>query len=127
MCSAARFEEVGGYDESLTGAEDWDLADRVEQAGYRLGRVESFADHDEGRLRPRDTSRKKRYYGLHSAEYLAEARKSGVRQFLRTALIARPVMLLRQPHRAVGLLVLKTVEASQGNRIILSPTLAFLL
>ena len=44
------FENVSGYDEELEAGEDYDLHARIEEAGYKIGRVESFVKHHEGDL-----------------------------------------------------------------------------
>ena len=54
-------ELVGGWDESMTGAEDWDLAIRTEKYGPRL-RIISKIIHDEGRIKYFEICRKKGYY-----------------------------------------------------------------
>src|ERR1700730_278134 len=55
------FTTIGGFDERLTGPEDWDLSVRVSR-GELLPRAASFIIHDEGRLKIADHLRKKRYY-----------------------------------------------------------------
>lgn len=102
--------EVGGYDERMTGFEDWELPDRVEAAGHALGRLRSCAWHDEGRVRLRQAFRKKRYYGRDLARYLAV--RPARRRLLRPGFVARPRLLARSPHLAAGLAVLKGVEGA---------------
>jgi glycosyltransferase involved in cell wall biosynthesis len=102
-------DEVGGYDEDITGFEDWELPDRIRAAGYQVGRVTSLIMHDEGRISLRKAFSKKRYYG----HWLPRYRKVQVatpRPLGRPALLSRPGQLLRSPHRFAGLLVLKTTE-----------------
>lgn len=103
--------EVGGYDERITAFEDWELADRVEAAGYAVGRLRSHAWHDEGRIRLRQAFRKKRYYGRDLARYLA-LRPPRRRRLLRPAVLARPGLLARAPHLAAGLALLKGFECA---------------
>ncbi len=102
--------ETGGYDECLTAFEDWELAERVEGAGYSLGRLRSGAWHDEGRVCLGDAFRKKRYYGRDLASYLAA--RPGSRRLLRPGVLTRRRLLAHAPHLAAGLAVLKSVEGA---------------
>jgi glycosyltransferase involved in cell wall biosynthesis len=108
----ATFEALGGFDESLTAAEDWELADRVRDAGWRCGRVSSCVWHDEGRVRLRATFRKKRYYGRWVSDYLSRRPDRCGRRLSRTSVLAQPRELLRSPLLTVGLGVLKAVEGA---------------
>lgn len=106
----AIIEALGGWSESLVAAEDWDLADRAAEAGVGIGRIDAWIWHDEGRLRLRTTFAKKRYYGQWIEEYLRR-HPTGSRRFARTALVRRPLVLLRHPLLAAGLVFLKGTEA----------------
>ena len=106
------FDRIGGWNEELTAAEDWDLADRTRAAGMTVGRVHSWIWHDEGRTQLRVTFAKKRYYGRWIAQYLREHRSEGGRKLARLSLFSRPRLLLAHPVRAIGMLVLKSVEAA---------------
>jgi glycosyltransferase involved in cell wall biosynthesis len=105
-------DAVGGWDERLTAAEDWELADRIRAAGVPTGRVRSWIWHDEGRIQLRATFAKKRYYGRWIADYLRRGGGTGTRKLARTALLAHPVRLLREPGHAAGMALLKLVEAA---------------
>jgi glycosyltransferase involved in cell wall biosynthesis len=103
-------EAVGGYTESLTACEDWDLADRVHASGGGIGRTLARVRHDEGRVSLRRTFEKKRYYGRWLAVYLRMRTPDRRRRLVRSSLFRRPGALLRQPHLTAGLLVLKVTE-----------------
>lgn len=104
----AVLEQVGGFDERLmAGFEDWDLDDRVSAAGYAVARTRSGVWHDEGRISLRHQFRKKRWYGRTLRTY---ARRGTHRPLAPTALLSQPGLLLRRPHHAAGLAVLKGVE-----------------
>lgn len=105
-------EALGGWDENLTAAEDWDLADRTAAAGVGVGRIAAWIWHDEGRIRLRVTFAKKRYYGRWIDRYLQMHTGRGRRKFARTALLRRPGRLLRHPLRTGGMVVLKATEAA---------------
>ncbi|AGL14305.1 glycosyltransferase family A protein [Actinoplanes sp. N902-109] len=103
-------EELGGWDENLTAAEDWDLADRT-RAVATVGRVASYIWHDEGHIKLRATFAKKRYYGRWIDQYVSMHADSNTK-FARTALIRRPGALLRHPVLTAGLVALKATEAA---------------
>lgn len=104
------FVELGGYDVSLTGNEDWDLPDRVLAAGFGIGVTTAEVRHDEGRLRLGETFRKKRYYGSTLPAYLAKQGRTGRRRLNRLGFLARA--LRRSPRLGGGILILKSVEAA---------------
>jgi glycosyltransferase involved in cell wall biosynthesis len=104
-------DEVGGYEEDITGFEDWELPDRIRAAGYQVGRVPSFIMHDEGRIGLRRAFRKKRYYGHWLPRY-RKVQQAVPRPLGRPALLSHPGQLLRSPHRFAGLLLLKSIEWS---------------
>lgn len=105
------FWAIGGWDESLTAAEDWDLADRARDHHVATGRVHSWIWHDEGRIHLRQQYRKKRYYGRWVAEYMRR-RPEAARHLARTGTLSRAGSLLRRPGHAAGLATLKSVEAA---------------
>ncbi len=55
------FLAIGGFDEEMTGAEDWDLGIRTESFGPRT-RITGTILHDEGRVRIVELAKKKAYY-----------------------------------------------------------------
>lgn len=62
------FVEMGGYDEKLTGAEDYDLPARIMKK-YKIGWAKEPLLHHEGNLTLRDLVRKKYYYASQSVSY----------------------------------------------------------
>jgi glycosyltransferase involved in cell wall biosynthesis len=105
------FDLVGRWDETLTAAEDWDLADRTRAAGVGIARVPSWIWHDEGEISLRAQYTKKQYYGRWVAEYMS--RKPEARRHLsRPGLVAQVPTMLRAPVRTGGMVVLKSVETA---------------
>jgi GT2 family glycosyltransferase len=124
---AARFFErqvylkVGGYNETMTGGEDWDLTNRVRATGVQIGRIDSYIYHNEGHPRFTRTVGKMYYYAQHAAEYFeknptpsALTDKSG--PLARYKLFfSRPGRMLRNPFVGFGMLALKTAEYAAGG------------
>ena len=114
----AVYLEHGGYDESLTGPEDWDLPARMRRAGVPIGRAKRAAIvHDEGRLQLRELLRKKLYYGKSLDSYMRRHPALAVRQvpFLRGAFLRHRRRLARQPVLAAGMMVMKSAEVVAGG------------
>jgi glycosyltransferase involved in cell wall biosynthesis len=110
------FESVGGYDEELAGTEDWDLHERVRQAGARIGRVEALIWHDEGRLRLTQLTAKKFHYGRTFGRYLAKHPHLARTQAhpFRRAFVQHRRRLAADPVAALGMIVMKASEAAAG-------------
>ncbi|MBN1484473.1 MAG: DUF2079 domain-containing protein [Chloroflexia bacterium] len=108
----AAFEAVGGFDESLVACEDYDLHNRLLEAGYRLGRVEPGEVHLGEAERLWDYARQSFYYGPSVWRYLQKHPRRGARQMfpLRPAYLRHRQELLRQPALLMGLLLLKGVQ-----------------
>lgn len=103
---------AGGYDEKLTGHEDWELPDRLVAAGGVVGRTAAHVDHDEGRIRLRYVFGKKQYYGGDTRSYIGTHGGAALRRLTRTSLFTNPRLLLAEPVHALGLFILKAVEAA---------------
>ncbi len=105
------FEATGGWDETLTAAEDWDLADRTAALGTVVDRVDALIWHDEGRIQLRVTYGKKQYYGRWVAEYLSR-HPEGRSHLSRSGVVKHAGTLAQHPVKASGLVVLKSFEAA---------------
>jgi arabinofuranan 3-O-arabinosyltransferase len=112
---AARFfdrpqlAQLGGFNEALTGGEDWDLDIRVRARGT-VGRIDAPIEHDEGEVKFLDACKKKAYYATGYSSFLAEHGKS---KMLKIALdrpyIRSPQLLFNA--LGAGLIALKVGEA----------------
>lgn len=110
------FARVGGYDENLAAAEDWDLHERVRAAGGRLARTKAMIRHDEGRLRLRSLMTKKFRYGSAMRPYIAKHPELARSQLtlVRPAFIRHRRDLLAEPLTALGVIAMKSAEAAAG-------------
>lgn len=114
------YEQAGGYNEHMTGGEDWDLTRRIRLL-TNIGRVDTFIRHNEGHPYFLRTARKMYYYAQHAAAYFREnptnsalTDKSG--PFARYKLFfSQPTKLLKHPLTAFGMLALKTAEYVAGG------------
>jgi len=111
------FEEVGGYDETITGPEDWDLPERVKEK-YAIARIKSKIFHHERVPNPFRVARKKYYYALTSHRYLKRHNISTVSA--KTIYLLRPVFyrswkrLLRHPFLSLAMFFMLSLEQIAG-------------
>jgi glycosyltransferase involved in cell wall biosynthesis len=110
------FSTVGGFDEDLTGPEDWELTARIRQSGKPVGRTKTPLIHDEGHLGLKETVRTKFYYGRTMLRYLKKHPAAGSRQMtlFRPAFLRHRDLLARHPLLTSGMLMMKTAEAGAG-------------
>lgn len=64
-----KFFELGGFDDNLTGPEDWDFDRRIREVG-RVGITDSLIYHNEGQFNLRKYVNKKLYYAQSFDKYL---------------------------------------------------------
>jgi len=108
------FLSVGGYDESITGQEDWELPIRMKKQGYNVTeRINSFILHDESSLSLIKHLKKKYYYAktLHIYQNkhpdYAYAQYNPIRRF---ELFLKNRKFYSNPLLALGVLILKGLE-----------------
>lgn len=112
------FWEFGGYDENLTGPEDFDLPQRIKTKYGKqfIGRINAHIHHNEGKLTLGKSLCKKFYYGKKMREYYTnkENRQYAKQQgsiFNRYMLFfSKPKKLFRNPVLGFGMLCMKTSE-----------------
>ena len=111
------FLEFGGYDENITGPEDWDLPQRIRKK-YNIGRIESFIHHNEGRLSLWRTMKKKYYYAQKFTVYMKKHPKIACQQanlFFRPAFFRHWRNLLRHPVLTLGMFYMRACEMLAGG------------
>lgn len=107
------YKKFGGYDEKITGPEDFDLPLRMRKSGVKIGRIASFISHDEGKFSPIKSAQKKFYYASHSGIFL----KRHPEQVLTSGnLIFRPIFfkkwkkIIAHPFLFLGVMFIKAIE-----------------
>lgn len=113
------FEKVGGFDERITGPEDWDLPENVKKMGFKIGRIKSRIYHYERIPSVLTLAKKKYYYAIKSYRYLS---KNNISPFSpKTIYFLRPVfyrnwrILLSNPMLTIGMFTMLTLEQIAGG------------
>ena len=113
------FNKVGGYDESITGPEDWDLPDRVREKGFKIGRVNEKIYHHEQIISPLSLFKKKFYYGKNAHKYLSKHNIPMVSPktiyFLRPLFYKNWMKLVKSPVLSLGMIYMLSIELFGGG------------
>lgn len=113
------FIRAGGYDESITGPEDWDLPDRIREAGYRIGRCNSKIYHHEQNISLVNLFKKKFYYGLNAHKYLSKHNISVISPktiyFLRPLFYKNWIRLIKHPVLSLAMACMLSIELLGGG------------
>lgn len=111
------FLDFEGYDEQITGPEDWDLSQRIGKK-YKISRIKSPIRHNEADLSLIKSTRKKYYYSHKFLEYAKKHPKIAKKQI---NLIFRPAFfrnwkrLIKDPIHTLGFLFMKLCESIAGT------------
>jgi len=116
------FNKLGGYDETLTGPEDFDIHQRLRDLyGNRaIGRISLLIHHNEGNLSLWKVMKKKFYYARNLKRYAKKVSNKGYYKkqadlFARYKIFFKnPFLLFRNPCIGLGMLILKTAEFGAG-------------
>lgn len=114
------YQQLGGYDENLTGPEDWDLTVRIRVLGLKIGRTQSFLEHDEGRIDLFGSSKKKQYYAKDMFSKYAnkhpEYFKKQMSFFVRFPINKIIIKGLRHPILFVSMIIMKGLEVYNSKK-----------
>jgi glycosyltransferase involved in cell wall biosynthesis len=107
------FKKVGGYDEKISGGEDWDLTQRLRTAG-KFGRIQPFIHHNEGRVKLKSLLKKRLYYAEGFSNYYAKGKSNNSTDGIRmiTLFFSKPLTTLRHPIRWLGMMIMRSSELS---------------
>lgn len=113
------FLKIGGYDETITGPEDWDLPDRVREAGYKIGRSDERIYHHEQGISLGKLFKKKFYYGLNAHKYLRKHKIPLISPktiyFLRPLFYKSWFRLILHPILSIAMIYMLLVELVGGG------------
>lgn len=112
------FQAVGGFDEGLTGPEDWDLPQTVAKK-YKIARVQEYILHNEGNPTLFGFARRKYYYGLSVHKYLKKQKLPVLSPktvyFLRPSFYKNFGLLLKEPLVSLGMIIMLLAETTGGG------------
>lgn len=109
--SKEAFEQVGGFDEELIAAEDYDLQNRLLQKGFRIGKVKTADTH----LGEPDSifqiAKENFYYGETLAKYLRKHPRRGLKQAfpIRPSYLKHWQSFAQHPILTLGLIIMKAI------------------
>jgi glycosyltransferase involved in cell wall biosynthesis len=111
------FAKVGGFDEKLIAAEDYDLHNRLKRAGVRIGRIRAQELHVGEPRRLKDVVRKHIYYGTVLKEFLDRNPKRGWKQIapLRMAYVRHWKDFLADPKVTLGFFLYQYVRYASAS------------
>ena len=113
------FVSAGGYDETITGPEDWDLPETVKKLGFKIGRIKSVIYHHERIDSPFDLAKKKFYYAKSSYKYLEKPHISPISP--KTIYFLRPIFyknwqkILFNPKLSIPMFLMLSAELIGGG------------
>ncbi|MEK7536270.1 MAG: glycosyltransferase [Patescibacteria group bacterium] len=111
--SKSVFLKYGGYDERITGPEDFDLPLRMRKDGVKVGRIKSYIWHNEKKFSPLKSAKKKFYYASKAGVYV---RKHPEMVIVQGNMILRPIFfkkwkkMINHPFLTFGMFFIKTIE-----------------
>jgi glycosyltransferase involved in cell wall biosynthesis len=111
------WEELGGLDEELGGGgDDWDLYQKLKDAGYSVSRTKSVVMHNEGALSLTKLCKKRFMYGRDSARYIQKRPKAGFMSYfpIRPAYIRNWRLFVARPVDSIAFIVMRTAEYLAG-------------
>lgn len=111
------FEKVGGFNEGLVAAEDYDLHNTLLRSGFRIGHVESREIHVGEPRSLLEVARKHYYYGKTVKRFLDANPKRGIKQIspLRHAFIRNWKNFAKHPMLTMGFVIYQIVKYSAAG------------
>lgn len=108
------FEKSGGYDEEITGTEDWDLSETVRKQGYKIVKISVPIYHHETIPSLASLAKKFFYYGLTAPKTLKKQKTSIISpktiHFLRPAFYRQWHRLFTHPILTLAMIVMIIIQ-----------------
>jgi len=106
------FNKLGGFDENLIAAEDWDLRERALEMGIKIYHINSLTYHHEGKVNFFKRLKKKHYYGKNLYNYIKKNSKIKNKiPIFRKCYLRNWKLLIRNPIYTLGFFVMKFSES----------------
>lgn len=112
------FLVLGGFDTTLViNADDYDMQRRLNEAGYKTGRITARELHIDEIDSIKEVFFKSFYYGMNSWEYIKRQKEYAVKQLfpVRKAYFKNFRMLVKHPVLAFGFIVFKFVQYASAS------------
>jgi glycosyltransferase involved in cell wall biosynthesis len=106
------FEAVGGFNESLVAAEDYDLHNRLLEKGFKIGRIQVQEIHIGEPKSLWEIAKKHYYYGKTIGEFIKKNPRKGIKQLspIRPAFIKHWKEFAKHPILTLGFIVYQIVR-----------------
>jgi glycosyltransferase involved in cell wall biosynthesis len=106
------FEAVGGFDEELVAAEDYDLHNRLLKKGHRIGKIKSQEIHIGEPKNLGEIARKHYYYGKTIIKFMEKNKEKAGKQLspIRPAFIKHRTEFVRHPILTLGFIIYQLVR-----------------
>lgn len=115
--SKRAWEELGGFDETLYGPEDYDFHNRFVKKGFRWGRIKAIERHLGEPKSLFDIARKHYWYGKQMLFYFKKHPMIATQQFnpIRASYFRHYKLFLKQPMLFLGLIIMNFVKFIAGG------------
>lgn len=113
------FTAAGGYDEEITGPEDWDLPEVIKNLGFKIIRINAPIYHYERISHPFDLAKKKFYYAKSAYKYLEKHNINPISA--KTIYFLRPIFyknwkkILLNPKLSMAMFLMLSAELIGGG------------
>lgn len=113
------FQKAGGYDETITGPEDWDLPETIREKGYEIARIRACIYHRERVSSPINLAKKKFYYAQRAYRYLTKHNipilGPKTIYFLRPVFYKNTKKIITHPILSIGMVIMLSAELLGGG------------
>lgn len=106
------FDAIGGFDETLIAAEDYDLHNRLLKMGYKIGKISAQELHIGEPKSLLEIARKHYYYGTNIGKFIVKNPERVNRQLspLRAGYLRHRKEFLKAPLLSVGFVIYQSVR-----------------